>query len=528
MVNLKGMSIMKKAILYLCGIALLFAGCTKEQVVEPVVEETAPRHLTFDISVNYDEPETRAVKTDWESGDKVYLFFDLNAQTTTTVEYLTMTYDGTKWSYEFSNETLESTLLSKSRGSVFALYVPYGTPTFSYDGVNKRINIDGLRESKVAISYSYCRERLYTVENDKLTANLVMQLGSYYVQFFIPGITDASNLTFQCNQMTANIPLYISLSETTITSAGLTGYENEKVQGFIYKGGMVVCGRILAFGSSLDYSFTVTDNNGTTEDTNDDIVYRLSYTGKTLYYKDAVKLPKWHSKHWKSFYYGHEFVDLGDGKKWAVANMGAENPWDYGNHYAWGETEPKTTIYDWRTYAFTDPAVYFETNSENYWRYVNKYTFADGKTSGHWYSDGQFVGDGKKSLAEYNYDDDVVRQKWGGPWRMPTRSELSSLLSKYHRYYDDYSNDHPGKGLVVVNYDSSSPFYGNSIFLPCAGVYDKKVEIMNLGEYGYYWSSSIGGQTRKAESLRINPSAVFTVDGYYDRYVGMSIRAIAD
>ena len=524
---LNGMKIMKNAILFVFGIALLAAGCAKEPVVGPSNDETAPRHLTFDITVNHEGEETKAVKTKWEEGDKVYLFFDLNANTTTSADYLTMTYDGSKWSYEFSNETLETYLLQRSSGSVFALYVPYGTPTFSYDSENKRININGLRENKVGISYSYCREKLYSVENDKLKAQLEMQLGAYYVQFYIPGVTDASNLIFQCDQMIANIPIYISLSGTNVIAAGLTGFGNEKVQGFIYKGGMIVCGRVLAFGTSLNYSFTVTDTQGTPDNSSDDIIYRLSYSNKKVNSGDAVKLPILYSRHWKSYYYGHQFVDLGDGKKWAVANIGAENPWDYGNHYAWGETQTKTT-YNWLSYAFMDPDVIFEGNDENYWRYISKYTFADGKTSGHWYSNGQFVGDGMKSLADYDYSDDIVRQSWGGPWRMPTRSELSSLLNDYHRYYDDYSNDHPGKGLVVVNYNSSSPCKGNSIFLPCAGVFDKQTEIMNPGSYGYYWSSSIGPQTRKAESLRINPSAVFTVDGYYDRYLGMSIRAIAD
>ena len=31
---------------------------------------------------------------------------------------------------------------------------------------------------------------------------------------------------------------------------------------------------------------------------------------------------------------GHEYVDLGLSVKWATCNVGAENPWDYGDYFA--------------------------------------------------------------------------------------------------------------------------------------------------------------------------------------------------
>ena len=35
---------------------------------------------------------------------------------------------------------------------------------------------------------------------------------------------------------------------------------------------------------------------------------------------------------------GHGYVDLGlpSGTKWANCNVGADEPWGYGNYYAWG------------------------------------------------------------------------------------------------------------------------------------------------------------------------------------------------
>ena len=45
----------------------------------------------------------------------------------------------------------------------------------------------------------------------------------------------------------------------------------------------------------------------------------------------------------------HEAVDLGLSVKWATMNIGASAPEEYGEYFAWGETEPKTD-YSWKTY----------------------------------------------------------------------------------------------------------------------------------------------------------------------------------
>ena len=38
---------------------------------------------------------------------------------------------------------------------------------------------------------------------------------------------------------------------------------------------------------------------------------------------------------------GHEAVDLGLSLRWATCNIGANRPEEFGDHFAWGETEPK-------------------------------------------------------------------------------------------------------------------------------------------------------------------------------------------
>lgn len=61
-------------------------------------------------------------------------------------------------------------------------------------------------------------------------------------------------------------------------------------------------------------------------------------------------------------------VDLGiPNILWADHNVGATNPWDYGDYFAWGEVNTKTT-YTWDTYAY---------GTENN---LTKYTSTDGNT----------------------------------------------------------------------------------------------------------------------------------------------------
>ncbi len=91
----------------------------------------------------------------------------------------------------------------------------------------------------------------------------------------------------------------------------------------------------------------------------------------------------------KNEYNGHGYVDLGleSGNKFADTNLGAENPSEPGNYYAWGELEPKKD-YSWATYKWCDGTK----------DHITKYNETDGL----------------KSFADDNYKDDVARQEWGG------------------------------------------------------------------------------------------------------------------
>ena len=173
---------------------------------------------------------------------------------------------------------------------------------------------------------------------------------------------------------------------------------------------------------------------------------------------------------------GHDYVDLGlpSGTKWATCNVGADSPEDYGDYFAWGETITKST-YNWSSYKWM-------TSGMSSWEGVNKYTFADGQTSGVWYNSyGNFIGDNKTTL---DLSDDAAYVNWGSSWRMPTKAEQDELRNSSYTIWT--WTIHNG----VSGYKVTSKVNGNIIFLPAAG-YRYLSDLKYAGTYGYYWSSSL-------------------------------------
>ena len=163
-----------------------------------------------------------------------------------------------------------------------------------------------------------------------------------------------------------------------------------------------------------------------------------------------------------------KYVDLGlpSGLKWAKCNLGASKPSDYGDYYAWGEIEPKTTNYSWATYKWGT-----ESN-------MTKYNNTDSKTT-------------------LEAADDAATAKLGSPWRMPTNDEIQELIDKCTWTWTTQDG--------VKGYEVKGP-NGNSIFLPVAGNRTGS-RLDHAGVYGYYRSSSLStGNSNKARGLYFNSS----------------------
>ena len=188
-----------------------------------------------------------------------------------------------------------------------------------------------------------------------------------------------------------------------------------------------------------------------------------------------------------------QYVDLGlpSGIKWATCNIGATKPEEYGDYFAWGETEPKTT-YDWSTYKWCQKSSTTQTKHCT----NSKYGAADNKTV--------------LDLA-----DDAARANWSGQWRMPTDEEWQELIDNCTWTWTTHNG---------VNGYEVKGSNGNSIFLPAAGYYYLD-DLCSAGSNGYYWSSSLYAVgPSDACNVYFNPGDVYRGCDY--RYYGRSVRPV--
>lgn len=213
---------------------------------------------------------------------------------------------------------------------------------------------------------------------------------------------------------------------------------------------------------------------------------------------------------------GHEYVDLGLSAKWATCNVGASSPQEYGDYYAWGETEKKD-LYAMNNYKFNkntrsndfDDMLLTKYCPHHWWTYYDKKEQLDAK-------------------------DDVARVCWGGQWHMPSAYEMEELIHKCTWTWT--------KEKGIEGYKVTGP-NGNSIFLPACGCRRDEIsgEVEGFAEVdytlGYYWTDELAdgiewGEVYGKDGLRAamlffdNSYNTITIGEGVGRYVGACIRPV--
>ena len=192
----------------------------------------------------------------------------------------------------------------------------------------------------------------------------------------------------------------------------------------------------------------------------------------------------------------HTYVDLGlpSGTLWATCNVGADSPEDYGDYFAWGETQTKDN-YSWGAYQYCNGSYSTLTKYCNYSNYgYNGFT---------------------DTLITLVPEDDAATVRWGAGWRMPTRQEWNELLENT-TIIRTTQNGVNGQLFTAAN--------GNSIFLPAAG-YLEGGTLRSAGSIGYYWSSSLCTVDPRA-AWYIACRSYTTYESNDDRYYGLTVRAV--
>lgn len=198
---------------------------------------------------------------------------------------------------------------------------------------------------------------------------------------------------------------------------------------------------------------------------------------------------------------GHPCVDLGlpSGTLWAIYNVGAESPEEYGDWFAWGETEPKGNgDYEMSTYKYA----YLEDSYYHLSKYNTNpyYGFVD-------------------NLTVLEAGDDAATVNWGGRWRTPTNDEFEELINNTTVIFTTQNNV-SGCLFTATN--------GHSIFLPATGCGWGPYPY-GVGESCYYWSSSLGvlgmGDDSQALAFECYDGSPFA-GSIWDRSYGLSIRPV--
>ena len=156
----------------------------------------------------------------------------------------------------------------------------------------------------------------------------------------------------------------------------------------------------------------------------------------------------------------HEYIDLGLSVNWATCNIGATNPENYGEYFAWGHI---------------DECEYYGWFGDYRWcsGYSNTLTKYNTKSTS-----GSIV-DNKTTLE---ITDDAAAANWGGDWRMPTNAEIAELCENCIWVLTTQNG--------VLGYKVQSKIKESSIFLPMAGA-KSGTTLYNADYIGYYWSSSL-------------------------------------
>lgn len=206
---------------------------------------------------------------------------------------------------------------------------------------------------------------------------------------------------------------------------------------------------------------------------------------------------------------GYEYVQMGDGLKWAVCNVGATKPEERGDYFAWGETEP--------FYSSLDPLTW---KDDLYYGY---------ERSKHFTHESPFEAikynnkDGKTVLEAV---DDTARVNWKGTWRMPTDSEVNRLMDD-NNFIWKWETRNGVEGYTVTS--KVKGYEGNSIFLPGTGSMIGQTYLKRFNRSSYWTATMPANQTKGslyANFMSLSPSTKsVTIEG---RYQGYCIRAVSE
>ena len=169
---------MRKTIIFAAlAAALVLASCQKNEIPQTPSQEP---EISFNLSVDRNGFDTKGVKTGWENGDKVYVFFDEHYAS--AGDLLVMTYNGGSWT-SVPGANIASQL--QASGTLFAVYATE-TPAITYGG-----NVIFRGSATGTCGFFTAKGVAYTYNSAEVTANITLGLNENFVtsQITVTGLT---------------------------------------------------------------------------------------------------------------------------------------------------------------------------------------------------------------------------------------------------------------------------------------------------------------------------------------------------
>ena len=455
---------MKKNILFMAAV-LVFAACSKDFKESPITNDGSidASKLVFNITV--DSP-TKAMKTAWENGDDVYVFFEDN-----TTQYVKMTFDGEDWTYtdNAGGTSFSGLSLTASGKKLTAVYFPdfvcSAPPTYDTDRWSFGV-VSGYYQST-------CVDYTVTTTGDVntlyATLSLVAPNSGLIVQLFVPSSEASAPGTGNEYALTAE-------QIAPFTFGGVVPGSDVEYSRGTY--GHPLPGYGGTIGGDSGYYFWGMLNKGTMKfiqlvERNSTYKYAISSKSKTI---NKTMLSSFAAKITGLTDKG-TFVNMGysGSPYWATGNLDKTNgkivdPQQYGERFEYGATN-----------------VFNNSN--------NHYT-------------------GTENPLPEDYD---VAHSVNTDWRIPTMDQCKKLISNSTRIRPGL-----GGGLLVT-----SKTNGVALFLPAAGYSWATYYSQSTGKSGYYWTSTPNGSNEAYAMDFLSAEDLSTgSESSYGRDRGCSVRPV--
>lgn len=481
---------MKRQI-FLSALVLLAAGCASNNEIN---EQFSQKEVT--ITASFAESQTRTIIADngtdvyWEKGDEIKMFWGTGGSKFTS----TLTKSAAVSDFEGTLPTIiGGTEGISAESKLMALY-PYSSDATS-DGKSITTTLPDVQDARAG---SFAKKlNLSIAESNTFFMGFYNVCSGVCFKLATAGIKQVSIKSNKDEALAGKIKVAfedgvpavqdITEAKDSITLFPPTGstFSTDVWYYIVTLPGTLTGGLTFTFKTDTQYA-TLTSTK--TLELRRGIFGRVSGFDAKLTWKTGALIDDTETDKYVA-------VDMGYGIKWASYDLGATSPYEYGEKYAWGETETKST-FSWSNYKYCNGDEYSLT------KYCNKAYYGYNG-----FTDNIFV---------LEPEDDAAQAQMGGKWRMPTYEEVSKLTNTNYFKQEWVMEDGVG-GIRITSLKN-----GNSIFfLSPKGSSYKKWLTSSLSING-----STASDPRYPRSLCISGDSAFTSDA--GRYSGYYIRAVCD